>query len=83
MYVKILQKITLLKTCGTQSRLCLFMFPPNTLKQLNSLSTLDTKRAPFMVIIKIEYYKDELNIDTEMQFKTLYFKDFETTKCIL
>jgi len=75
--------MTLLKTCGTQSRLCLFMFPPNTLKQLNSLSTLDTKRASLMVIIKIEHYKDELNIDTEMQFKTLYIKDFETTNVYL
>jgi len=36
------RKLNLLKKCGPQIRLCLFMFRPISLKQLNSWTTVDT-----------------------------------------
>jgi len=42
MRVKSMQKTTFLQTCGSEIWLCLFMFRPILLKQLNSWTTIDT-----------------------------------------
>ena len=46
----ITDKLNLLKMCGLQFRLCLFTFWPIALKQLNSLTTINT----FSLLVRLE-----------------------------